>query len=77
LARLTPRELEVLREMAQGKANPGIMKGLALSESAVEKHVNPIFSKLDLDQEPETHRRVAAVLAFLKEMSDDPAAPGR
>ncbi len=70
LSRLTPRELEVLHLMAQGRANPGIMKKLVLSESAVEKHVSSIFAKLDLFQEPETHRRVAAVLAFLRETGD-------
>lgn len=65
LGTLTPRELDVLREMAQGKSNTGIAHALVLSESAIEKYVNSIFSKLGLTKEPQTHRRVAAVLAFL------------
>jgi DNA-binding NarL/FixJ family response regulator len=65
LAGLSPRELDVLREMAAGKTNAGIEAALFLSASTVEKHVNAIFTKLRL---PETgvHRRVAAVLAFLR-----------
>ncbi len=65
LAALTPRELDVLREMAQGRTNAGIERSLHLSQSAVEKHVNAIFAKLRLADEP-VHRRVAAVLAFLQ-----------
>lgn len=65
LARLTPRELDVLREMAQGKTNSGIESALHLSASTVEKHVNSIFTKLGLDHEP-IHRRVSAVLTFLR-----------
>lgn len=65
LARLTPRELDVLGAMAQGRSNLGIAQELVVSESAVEKHVNSIFAKLGLAHEPVTHRRVAAVLAFL------------
>jgi len=72
VARLTPRELEVLQQMAEGKANSGIAKSLFLSESAVEKHINAIFSKLGLIEEPQVHRRVSAVLAFLR----DAPAPG-
>ncbi len=67
LARLTPRELDVLREMAQGRGNKSIAAELALSESSVEKHVNAIFSKLDLASEQLVHRRVAAVLTFLRD----------
>jgi DNA-binding NarL/FixJ family response regulator len=67
LARLTPRELDVLREMAQGRGNKSIASELALSESSVEKHVNAIFSKLDLASEQLVHRRVAAVLTFLRD----------
>jgi DNA-binding NarL/FixJ family response regulator len=67
LADLTPRELDVLRAMAEGKTNRGIAKSLFLSESSVEKHVNAIFSKLDLSQEQQIHRRVAAVLTFLRD----------
>jgi DNA-binding NarL/FixJ family response regulator len=67
LARLTPRELDVLREMAQGRGNAGIAQALFLSESSVEKHVNAIFAKLDLASEHQVHRRVAAVLTFLRD----------
>ncbi|GAA4064131.1 response regulator transcription factor [Agromyces indicus] len=65
LAALSPRELEVLREMAAGKTNAGIEQALFLSSSTVEKHVNAIFTKLRLP-ESGVHRRVAAVLAFLR-----------
>jgi DNA-binding NarL/FixJ family response regulator len=67
LADLTPRELDVLREMAQGKTNAAIAASLSVSESAVEKYGNGIFSKLGLSEEKQLHRRVAAVLAFLRE----------
>ena len=67
LARLTARELDVLREMAQGKSNPGIAKALLLAESTVEKHVHSIFATLGLSAEPEVNRRVAAVLAFMRD----------
>jgi DNA-binding NarL/FixJ family response regulator len=67
LARLSPRELDVLREMAQGRGNAGIAQELSLSESSVEKHVNAIFTKLDLSSEQLVHRRVAAVLTFLRD----------
>jgi DNA-binding NarL/FixJ family response regulator len=69
LARLTPRELEVLREMAQGRGNAGITRDLSLSESSVEKHVNAIFTKLGLSGEHQVNRRVAAVLTFLRDAS--------
>jgi DNA-binding NarL/FixJ family response regulator len=69
LARLTPRETEVLREMAQGKTNAAIAASLSVSESAVEKYANAIFSKLELSEARQVHRRVAAVLAFLRESS--------
>jgi DNA-binding NarL/FixJ family response regulator len=65
LAALTTRELDVLREMAQGKTNAGIEQALHLSSSTVEKHVNSIFGKLGLGEEP-VHRPVAAVIAFLR-----------
>ena len=68
---LTPRELDVLREMAHGRSNAGIARSLVLSQSAVEKHVNAIFTKLGLTEAQETHRRVAAVLAFLRGFADD------
>jgi len=67
LATLTPRETDVLREMAQGKTNAGVADSLSVSESAVEKYGNAIFSKLGLSEEPQVHRRVAAVLAFLRD----------
>lgn len=70
LATLTARELDVLREMAQGKTNGGIEQALHLSKSAVEKHVNSIFGKLCLTEEP-LNRRVAAVLAFLRHRPTD------
>ena len=67
LATLTPRETDVLREMAQGKTNAAVAESLSVSESAVEKYANAIFSKLGLTEEPQVHRRVAAVITFLKE----------
>jgi DNA-binding NarL/FixJ family response regulator len=66
LGSLTPRESDVLREMAQGKTNAAVAESLSVSESAVEKYANAIFSKLGLSEEPQVHRRVAAVLAFLR-----------
>jgi DNA-binding NarL/FixJ family response regulator len=63
---LTPRELEVLHEMAQGKVNAAIAAALFLSESAIEKHINSIFSKLGLREEPLVHSRVKAVLTYLE-----------
>jgi DNA-binding NarL/FixJ family response regulator len=65
LAALTPREREVLALMAEGRSNQAISQVLVISERAVEKHVTSIFTKLDLPQAAETHRRVLAVLAFL------------
>ena len=62
---LTPREREVLGEMAQGKSNAAVAASLLLSERAVEKHINSIFSKLHLTEERDVNRRVAAVLMFL------------
>jgi DNA-binding NarL/FixJ family response regulator len=67
LAALTEREREVLAEMATGKNNAAIAASLFLSERAVEKHINTLFSKLGLSGEPQVHRRVMAVLAFLRE----------
>ncbi len=66
LKRLTQRELEVLGQIAEGKNNAGIAESLFLSPRAVEKHINSIFQKLDLSEELNVHRRVMAVLAFLK-----------
>ena len=67
LAQLTDREREVLEQMAQGKNNASIAKSLFLTERAVEKHINSLFHKLGLSEETEVHRRVMAVLAFLRE----------
>jgi DNA-binding NarL/FixJ family response regulator len=63
---LSEREIDVLREMAEGKANAAIAGSLHLSESSVEKYVNSIFSKLGLSEEKLLSRRVAAVLAYLR-----------
>jgi DNA-binding NarL/FixJ family response regulator len=65
LDRLTARETETLAEMAQGKNNAAIAASLFLSERAVEKHTNAIFSKLGLTEEEDVNRRVKAVLIYL------------
>jgi DNA-binding NarL/FixJ family response regulator len=65
LASLTPRELETLAEMAQGKTNAAIAEALVLSDGAVEKHINAVFTKLGLGPEAHGHRRVKAVLVYL------------
>lgn len=65
LERLTPREREVLALMAEGRSNAGIAAELVVSESAVAKHINSIFAKLDLPPADGDHRRVLAVLRFL------------
>ncbi len=65
LDRLTPRETEVLEHMAQGRSNASIATALVLSERAVEKHTNSIFSKLGLSEEKDVNRRVKAVLLYL------------
>ena len=65
LSTLTPRERQVLAEVAQGKNNNAIAVALSLSERAVEKHINSIFSKLGLSEEQDIHRRVKAALLFL------------
>ncbi|GID94340.1 response regulator [Amorphoplanes digitatis] len=64
-SRLTPRELEVLRLMAEGRSNNGIVDALGVSHSAVEKYVGNIFAKLDLPPTDTDHRRVLAVLKYL------------
>ena len=66
LAELTPREREVLEQMAEGRSNQAIAAQLVVSERAVEKHVTSIFSKLELETRPDDHRRVLAVLAYLR-----------
>jgi DNA-binding NarL/FixJ family response regulator len=67
LQRLSPRELEVLAEIAKGLNNAGIADALFISQRAVEKHINAIFTKLDLSFEEAIHRRVRAVLLYLSE----------
>jgi DNA-binding NarL/FixJ family response regulator len=63
---LTPREREVLGLMAEGRSNSGIAEQLVVTDRAVEKHVTSIFSKLRLPAASEDHRRVLAVLAYLR-----------
>jgi DNA-binding NarL/FixJ family response regulator len=65
LDRLTAREREVLALMAEGRSNSGIAQQLVVSDSAVAKHINGIFTKLDLPSVDGDHRRVLAVLRFL------------
>ena len=62
---LSPRELEILGEMAQGKSNAAVAASLTLTERAVEKHANSIFGKLGLSAERDINRRVTAVLRYL------------
>jgi DNA-binding NarL/FixJ family response regulator/class 3 adenylate cyclase len=66
ISQLTPREREVLELMAEGLSNSAIAERLVVTERAVEKHVTSIFGKLRLGADSETHRRVLAVLAFLR-----------
>jgi DNA-binding NarL/FixJ family response regulator len=66
LDRLTPRENEVLRLMAEGRTNAAIAQTLVVTDSAVAKHINSIFAKLDLHPDEGDHRRVLAVLRFLE-----------
>jgi DNA-binding NarL/FixJ family response regulator len=65
MERLTPREQDVLRLMAEGRSNNGITEALRVSHSAVEKYVSNIFTKLDLPPTDTDHRRVLAVLKYL------------
>jgi DNA-binding NarL/FixJ family response regulator len=65
LDRLTPRERVVLELMAGGRSNAGIAAELVVSDGAVSKHINSIFTKLDLPRADADHRRVLAVLRFL------------
>lgn len=69
LAALTAREKEILSHMAEGKSNAAIAAALFLTERAVEKHINSIFSKLSLPTERHSHRRVKAVLLYLSQQS--------
>jgi DNA-binding NarL/FixJ family response regulator len=66
LASLTPRERVVLELMAEGRSNRGIAEALVVTPHAVERHVSGIFAKLGVGEEPVDHRRVRAVLAFLR-----------
>jgi DNA-binding NarL/FixJ family response regulator len=68
LDRLTPRELEVLEKVAAGQTNAGIAESLHLSERAVEKHINSVFTKFDLGFEPDINKRVSAVILYLSEV---------
>src|SRR6266545_692415 len=68
---LSPREREVLGLMAEGRSNAGICAKLFLSPKTVETHVNSIFNKLRLAQAPDDHRRVLAVLAYLRSGGND------
>ncbi len=70
LAELTPRERQLLGEIAEGKSNAAIAESLVLSKRAVEKHVNAIFAKLDLRDAQDVSRRVKAALVYLAEESD-------
>ncbi len=67
LVELTEREREVLSLMAQGKNNAAVARALFLTDRAVEKHINALFHKLGLSEETDVHRRVMAVLTFLRE----------
>ena len=66
LDRLTAREREVLTAMAEGMSNAGIAEHLVISAGAVEKHISNVFAKLDLPPEDHAHRRVLAVLTYLR-----------
>jgi DNA-binding NarL/FixJ family response regulator len=72
LDELTPRERDVLVQLAEGKSNRGIAEALVVTNAAVEKHVTSIFHKLDLQASPTEHRRVLAALTYLK---DEPNSP--
>jgi DNA-binding NarL/FixJ family response regulator len=65
-ADLTPREREVMELMAEGKTNAGIARAMVVQAGAVEKHISSIFNKLELPASDDDHRRVLAVLAFLR-----------
>jgi DNA-binding NarL/FixJ family response regulator len=76
LSQLTNREREVLAEIATGKSNGGIAEKLVLTKRAVEKHVNSIFSKLELPETEDTSRRVKATLIYLAEEDEAGAHSG-
>lgn len=66
VGRLTDREREVLALMAEGRSNAAVAAALFVTEKAVSKHINNVFTKLDLPVSPDDHRRVLAVLAYLQ-----------
>ena len=66
---LTPRERQVMAQVAEGRNNAGIAAALFLTERAVEKHISAIFSKLQLSEEQDVHRRVKAALLYLSQLS--------
>jgi DNA-binding NarL/FixJ family response regulator len=66
IGRLTPRERDVLAHMAEGRSNAAIAKALRITDRAVEKHIGGIFTKLDLPPSDDDHRRVMAVLKYLR-----------
>jgi DNA-binding NarL/FixJ family response regulator len=72
LNQLSPRDRDVLREMAEGKSNRGIAESLFISEAAVEKHVTAIFRKLGIEPTATDHRRVLAVVRYLRETDRSP-----
>jgi serine/threonine-protein kinase len=76
LTDLTPREREVLQLMAEGRSNKAICARLFVSPKTLEAHVNRIFQKLGLQPAPDDHRRVLAVLAYLREDGDPLRAGG-
>jgi DNA-binding NarL/FixJ family response regulator len=76
LDELTPRDRDVLREMAEGKSNRGIAETLFVSEAAVEKHVSAIFRKLGIESTANEHRRVLAVVRYLREAGQSQPAIG-
>jgi DNA-binding NarL/FixJ family response regulator len=71
LSELTPRERQLLAEIAAGKSNGAIAESLVLTKRAVEKHVNSIFAKLDLPETQDVSRRVMAALIFLSEVDEE------
>ena len=77
LGELSPRERDVLSEMAEGKSNRGIAEALVVSEAAVEKHVTAIFRKLEIEPTATEHRRVLAVLRYLGESPVSSRGAGR
>lgn len=74
LESLSPRELDVLRNMAAGLSNAAIARSLSLSESSVEKASNTLFAKLGLTDEPTVHRRVSAVVTYLRAVGNSAAS---